>query len=114
MINHPPYSQGLLSLKKLHADLANADKKWRGATTAARRVNVLLDSISEFWRDLPNNREPVLQAFDRTGFLMRVIIAACANDTQMEHSFATRNLVRDTLDDLCTTIDNYRAGFNDD
>jgi hypothetical protein len=114
MINHSPYSHGLISLKTLHTDLANADKKWRGATTAARRVNVLLDRIAEFWRDLPNNREPVLQAFDRTGFLMRVIIAACANDKQMEHSFATRSLVRDTLDDLCITIDNYRAGFNDD
>lgn len=114
MINHSPYSHGLMSLKKLHADLANADKKWRGATTAALRVNVLLDRIAEFWRDLPNNREPVLQAFDRTGFLMKVIIAACANDTQMEHSFATRNLVRDTLDELCITITKYREGFNDD
>jgi hypothetical protein len=112
--NDYPCSHSLHRLQKLHADLANADKKWRGATTAARRVNVLLDSISEFWRDLPNNREPVLQAFDRTGFLMKVIIAACANNTQMEHSFATRTLVRDTLDDLCITIDNYRAGFNDD
>ena len=114
MINNPSSYRSLQSLKKLHTDLADADKIWRGATTAARRVNVLLDSISEFWRDLPNKREPVLQAFDRTGFLMRVIIAACANDAQMEHSFATRNLVRDTLDDLCITIDNYRAGFNDD
>jgi hypothetical protein len=114
MINHPPYSHGLLSLKKLHADLANADKKWRGATTAARNVSLLIAGLDKFWCDLPRNREPVLQAFERTGFLMRVIIAACANDTQMEHSFETRNLVRDTLDDLCITIDNYRAGFNDD
>jgi hypothetical protein len=45
---------------------------------------------------------------------MRVIIAACANDKQMEHSFETRNLVRDTLDELCITITKYREGFNDD
>lgn len=114
MINHPPYSHGLKSLEKLHADLANADKKWLDASTTARSVSLLIPRLDKFWCDLPRNREPVLQAFERTGFLMRVIIAACANDKQMEHSFATRTLVRDTLDDLCITIDNYRAGFNDD
>ena len=114
MINNPSSYRSLQSLKKLHTDLANADKIWRGATTAARRVNVLLDCIAEFWRDLPRNREPVLQAFEQSGFLMRVIIEACANNRQMEHSFATRKLVQDTLDDLCITIANYREGFNDD
>ncbi|CAN1549427.1 hypothetical protein MCEZE10_02134 [Sphingomonadaceae bacterium] len=114
MINHPPYSHGLKSLEKLHADLATADKKWLDASTTARSVSLLIARLNKFWCDLPRNREPVLQAFERTGFLMKVIIAACANDTQMEHSFATRNLVRDTLDELCITIDNYRAGFNDD
>ena len=114
MINHPPYNHGLQSLEKLHADLANADKKWRGATTAARSVRLLIARIDKFWCDLPRNREPVLQAFERTGFLMRVIIEACANNRQMEHSFETRNLVRDTLDELCITITKYREGFNDD
>jgi hypothetical protein len=108
------YSRSLQSLKKLHMDLAKADEEWRGATTAARRVNVLLDRIAEFWRDLPGNREPVLQAADQTSFLMKIIIAACANDGQIEHSFATRNLVRDTLGELCITITKYREGFNDD
>jgi len=110
----PVERSGRQKIAQLHMDLAKADEEWRGATTAARRVSVLLDRIAEFWRDLPDNREPVLQAFDRTGFLMRVIIAACANDTQIEHSFATRNLVRDTLDELCITITKYREGFNDD
>ena len=114
MINNPSSYRSLQSLKKLHADLANADKKWRGATTAARNVSLLIDGLDKFWCDLPRNREPVLQAFERTGFLMRVIIAACANDSQMEHSFETRNLVRDTLDGLCITITKYREGFNDD
>jgi hypothetical protein len=113
-LNDSPYSHGLQSLAKLHVELKEADEEWRGATTAARRVNALLDRIAEFWCDLPRNREPVLQAFERTGFLMRVIIEACANNRQMEHSFETRNLVRDTLDELCITITKYREGFNDD
>jgi hypothetical protein len=114
MINHPLCSHGLLSLKKLHADLANADKKWRGATTAARNVSLLIARLDKFWCDLPRNREPVLQAVDQTTFLMKVIIAACVNDRQIEDSFATRNLVRDALDDLCIAIATYREGFNDD
>ena len=113
-LNGSPYSHGLQSLEKLHADLANVDKKWRGATTAARSVSLLIARLDKFWCDLPRNREPVLQAFERTGFLMRVIIEACANNRQMEHSFETRKLVQDTLDDLCITIANYRVGFNND
>ena len=114
MINHATYNQSLPKLAKLHADLANADKKWLGASTTARSVNLLIARLDKFWCDLPNNREPVLQAFERTGFLMRIIIAACTNNGAMEHSFETRNLVRDTLDELCITIAKYREGFNDD
>lgn len=114
MTNHPAYSHGLQSLEKLHADLANADKKWLDASTTARSVSLLIARLDKFWCDLPRNREPVLQAFERTTLLMKIIIAACANDSQMDHSIGIRNLVRDTLDDLCITIDNYRAGFNDD
>ena len=109
-----PYGHSLQRLAKLHEDLANADKKWLGAATAARRINVLIDSFAEFWRDLPNNREPVLQAVDQTISRMKIVIAACANYKQMDHSFAARTLVRDTLDDLCIAIATYREGVNDD
>ena len=67
-----------------------------------------------FWLDLPQNREPVLEASDRTGSRMKIIIAACAHDKQMNHSFAVRTLLRDTLDDFCIAIATYCAGFNDD
>ena len=105
---------GLQKLAQLHVDLAAADEKWLGATTAARRVNVLIARIDDFWLDLPQNREPVLEVSDRTGSRMKIIIAACAHDKQMNHSFAVRTLLRDTLDDFCIAIATYRAGFNDD
>jgi hypothetical protein len=114
MTNRPAYSHSLQILEKLHADLAKADKKWLNAITTARSVNLLIASLDKFWCDLPNNREPVLQAFERTGLLMKIIIAACVNDRQMDSSFAIRALVRDTLDDLCITIAKYREGFNND
>jgi len=105
---------GLQKLKQLHVKLAAADNKWLGATTVARKVNVLIACIDEFWLDLPQNREPILEASDRTSSRMKIIIAACAHDKQMNHSFAMRTLLRDTLDDFCIAIDTYRAGFNDD
>ena len=105
---------GLQKLARLHAALDAADKKWLDATTAARRVNVLIARIDDFWLDLPQNREPVLEASDRTGSRMKIIIAACAHDKQMNQSFAMRTLLRDTLDDFCIAIAKYRAGFNDD
>ena len=105
---------GLQKLARLNAALDAADKKWLDATTAARRVNVLIARIDDFWLDLPQNREPVLEASDRTGSWMKIIIAACAHDKQMNHSSAVRTLLRDTLDDFCIAIGTYRAGFNDD
>lgn len=105
---------GLQKLARLHAALDAADKKWLDATTVARRVNVLIARIDDFWLDLPQNREPVLEASDRTGSRMKIIIAACAHDKQMNHSSAVRTLLRDTLDDFCIAIGTYRAGFNDD
>ena len=105
---------GLQKLARLHAALDAADKKWLDATTAARRVNVLIARIDDFWLDLPQNREPVLEASDRTRSRMKIIIAACAHDKQMNRSFAVRTLLRDTLDDFCIAIATYRAGFNDD
>lgn len=114
MINHPPYSHGLKSLEKLHADLANADKKWLDASTTARKIKALITRLDEFWLDLPRNREPVLQAFERAGLLMEFIIVACDNDKSLNQSVATRKLVQDTLDDFCIVIATYRDGFNDD
>jgi hypothetical protein len=105
---------GLQKLAQLHVDLAAADKKWLGAITAARKVNALIACIDEFWLDLPQNREPILEASERTSSRMKIIIAACAHDKQMNHSFATRTLLRDTLDDFCIAIATYCAGFNDD
>ena len=105
---------GLQKLARLNAALDAADKKWLDATTSARRVNVLIARIDDFWLDLPQNREPVLEASDRTGSRMKIIIAACAHDKQMNHSFAVRTLLRDTLDDFCIAIATYCAGFNDD
>ena len=104
----------LQKLVQLHADLAIADKKWLDAETAARRVNVLLARIDDFWCDLPQVREPVLQAAERTSARMKIIMAACAHDKHWNQSFAMRTLLRDTLDDLCIVIATYRAGFKGD
>lgn len=110
----PIHGSGLKKLAQLHADIAKADKKWLDASTAAKRVNGLIARIDEFWRDLPQVREPVLQAFEQTGLLMKIIIAACAHDKTLSHSWAVRTLLRDTLDDLCIVITTYRAGFQND
>ena len=115
MANHDRAKRsGLQKLARLHAALDAADKKWLDATTAARRVNVLIARIDDFWLDLPQNREPVLEAAERTSSRMKIIMAACAHDKQMNQSFAMRTLLRDTLDDFCIAIATYRAGFNDD
>ena len=112
--NSYPHSHSLQSLEKLHADLAIADKKWLDAETAARRVNVLLARIGDFWCDLPQVREPVLQAAEKAGLVMTIILAACANDGPMNQSFRLRILLRDTLDDLCIVIATYCASCKDD
>lgn len=100
----------LQKLAKLHVQLAEADKDWRGAELAARRVTTLAACLSDFWRDLPQDREPVLQAFDVAHSRMVITLAACANDGSMNRSFEARTLVRDTLDDLCIAIATYREG----
>ena len=105
---------GLQKLAQLHVELARADTKWLDAETAARRVNVLLARIGDFWCDLPQVREPVLQAAEKAGLVMTIILAACANGGPMNQSFRLRILLRDTLDDLCIVIATYRAGFKGD
>ena len=110
----PIDGSGLKKLAQLHVDLAKADEKWLDASTAAKRVSGLIARIDEFWWDLPQVREPVLQAFERTGLLMKFIILACAEDAPLNHCFATRTLVRDTLDDLCIVIATYLEGINHD
>jgi hypothetical protein len=107
-------SSGLLKLAQLHVELATADEEWRGATAAARRVTVLLDRIAEFWRDLPQVREPVMKAAGRANLQIKIIIAACAYDKTLNHSWALRTLLRDILDDVCVVIATYLEGFNDD
>lgn len=108
------HCSALQKLAELHADLAKADEKWLDASTASKRVNGLIARIDEFWRDLPQVREPVLAAADRASLQMKIIIAACAHDKTLSHSWAVRTLLRDTLDDLCIVITTYRAGFQND
>ena len=115
MANHDRAERsGLQKLKQLHVKLAAADNKWLGATTAARKVNVLIACIDEFWLDLPQNREPVLISAEKTKLLMKVILAACLNNQQMNHSLAVKNLLSEALSDLCIAIGTYCAGFNDE
>lgn len=97
----------LQKLAQLHVDLAGADKKWLDAETAARKVNALVALLNDFWRDLPQNREPVLQAAELASSRMTIIRAACAYDSSMNQSFAVRSLLRDTLDDFCIVVATY-------
>ena len=108
------HCSALQKLAELHVELAKADKKWLDAETAALKVNALIARFGGFWRDLPQVREPVLAAADRANLQMKIIIAACAHDKTLSHSWAVRTLLRDTLDDLCIVITTYRAGFQND
>jgi len=113
-VNDYRYSDGLQKLETLHHELKAADEEWLDAATTARKIKALITRLDEFWQDLPRNREPVLQAFERADLLMKFIIVACDNDKSLNQSFATRKLVQDTLDDFCIVIATYRDGFNDD
>ncbi len=108
------HCSALQKLAELHVDLAKADEKWLDAKTAALKVNALIARLDGFWSYLPRPREPVLLATDRASLQMKIIIAACAHDKTLSHSWAVRTLLRDTLDDLCIVITTYLAGFQND
>jgi hypothetical protein len=45
---------------------------------------------------------------------MKVILAACLNNQQMNHSLAVKMLLSEALSELCIAIGTYCAGFNDE